>query len=74
MAVSRANRILLERKFGRSLPAGDPKVTLSVSGICKLLDDARAEGAAMVREKSAASNLDEVIGRAMDRLNRRGVF
>lgn len=42
--ISRANRALLERKFGRALPAGDPKVTLTVSGIARLLDEARAEG------------------------------
>jgi hypothetical protein len=56
--TSPANRALLERKFGRSLPAGDPKVTLTVSGICKLLDEARAEGAADVADMMSRRHSD----------------
>jgi hypothetical protein len=69
MTISPANRALLERKFGRALPAGDPKVTLTVSAIAKLLDAARAEEQP-TRPKTegerAADNIEAVLDRCTE--------
>lgn len=61
MIISPANRALLERKFGRALPAGDPKVTLTVSGLARLLDEARAEQRPNARDERAVDNLEAVL-------------
>ncbi len=70
MSLSIANRRLLEKKFGRALPDGDPKVSLTISAIGKLLDAAREEGRSErprtiqeAREDNIGSILEKVAGK-----------
>jgi hypothetical protein len=62
--MSPENRKLLERKFGRKLPEGDPKVTLTVSAIAQLLDAAREEGAKRTKADASMDRLREVYRKA----------
>lgn len=55
--MANADLDLLRRKFGKKLPASmDAKVTLTIGGLCKLLESARRE------ERSAAPRDDSVTG------------
>lgn len=68
-----ANRALLRRKFGRPVPA-DPhaKVTLSIAGLCKILEAARMEERTVTKDRREA-NVESVVDRAMGILKERGL-
>lgn len=67
-AITPANRALLERKFGRKIPdSPDAKVTVTIAGLCSILDAARGEAKADGIERT----LDAAIGAVRE--NRREV-
>lgn len=66
--MANADLDLLRRKFGKKLPASmDAKVTLTIGGLCKLLEAARRQERAMTpRDRdgdSMASIIEAMMGR-----------
>lgn len=64
MSLSDKNRELLQRKFGRALPAGNAKVSLTIFALGKLLDAARAEARPGMADPNIQAVLDSVFGKA----------
>lgn len=59
--ITLENRHVLEKKLGKSVPSGDPKITISLSALSAIMDAARTEERGKNPKKEPETSFERMV-------------